>query len=65
MGNHHLAMDATFIPDNVVQHLTKSIDCHQLKTVIIPIYYTIITHYYYLVGRSLGNNILFEGVNAL
>ncbi len=43
-GNHGLVMESTLVTEKVVQHLTKCMDYHQLKTVIIPIDYTISTH---------------------
>ncbi len=39
-----LAMDFTLVIEQVVQHLIKCMDYHQLKTVIIQIDYTISNH---------------------
>ncbi len=42
--NKGLAMDSTLVTDKVVEHLTKCMDYHQLKIVIIPIDYIISVH---------------------
>ncbi len=39
-----MAMDPTLVIESGTQHLTKCMDYHQLKTVIIPIDYTISAH---------------------
>ncbi len=40
-----MARDPTLIAEKVGQHFTKCMDYHQIKTVIIPIDFTIINHY--------------------
>ncbi len=44
-GNHNLIRDHTLITENVGPHLTKCMDYHQTKILIIPIDFTISNHY--------------------